>query len=161
VELRRRFGKSIDFKNNENVPVADEVKILECIVDMNTKKTLPPAERAEEAGRLHFRDFSTTPLWRIVGPVFGRNLKVLFMHSRNIAGHVFQGVKFTADDLGLQKVRITAVNNDYPLEHFKGFFEEWIKTVGFSGRVNAKLQPRGVYEYVISWEEESGSQHHD
>lgn len=151
AELRRRFGKSIDFKNNENVSVADEVKILETIVDMQEQKSLMPNELAEKAGRLHFRNFSTTPLWRIISPVFGRNLKLILMHSRNIAGHVFQGVKFAADDLGENKVRISMGNNDYSPEHFKGFFEEWITSSGLEGQVQARMRPQGVYEYDISW----------
>ncbi len=155
VDLGRRFGRSIDFRNNENVPVADEVKILEHIVEILAATQLPPSERALEAGRLHFRDFTTTPLWRILGPIFGKDLKVLFMHSRHIAGHVFQGVIFTAEDLGPTNVKITMTNNDYPVEHFAGFFEEWIKAAGFSPHVDAKALPRGIYEYTISWEKAS------
>lgn len=151
-ELRKRFGKPIDFKNSDTVPINDEVVLLECIVDILSGHPLSPQERSEEAGRLHFKNFRTTPLGIILFSTLANQPKLLLMQSKHVAGHVFQGVQFTAEDMGQRSVKITMTNNDYPVEHFKGFFEEWIGSSDYKGIVLAKALGRGVYEYLISWE---------
>jgi len=152
IELHRRFGRPINYAATEQVHVRAEVQILEHIVDMLAGKTLTDEERALEAGRLHFRDFTTTRLWRLLNPIFRLSPKFVLMHSRVIAGYVFRHVQFVSEDLGEKMVRITMFNNDYPLEHFKGFFEEWMALGGLTARVTAAAHTRGRYEYTISWE---------
>jgi len=151
-ELERRVGHPIAYTNTEDVPVGDEVAILEAIVEIAAGKSLPQRERELEAGRLHFRNFATTPLWTLTEQIFGTNPKFLFMQSSKIAGYVFQDVEFTSEDLGPQTVRITMFNNDYPLEHFQGFFEEWLTQAGCVPHVEAAAHGRGRYEYTVSWE---------
>ncbi len=152
-ELEKRFGKSIAYGNSDDVPIADEVQILEHIIDITSPTLLSREERELEAGRLHFRNFATTPLWAITEQIFGTKIKFLLMQSSKIAGYVFQDVEFTSEDLGENAVRITMFNNDYPLEHFKGFFEQWLVSAGKQGRVEAAAHTRGRFEYTISWSE--------
>lgn len=149
-ELHKRFGRSIEFKNMDNVPVADEVEILEHIVAIRSPE-IAREDRALEAGRLHFRNFTKTPLGRLIVPLIKTNVKAILMQSRNIAGHVFHGVHFSAADVGPNAVRITMTNNDYPIEHFKGFFKEWLAFADYEGEIDAQTLSRGVYQYLISW----------
>ena len=150
-ELHRRFGRPINYGNYDTVPVADEIAILEIIVDIVSSHPLTPSERSLEAGRLHFRDFRETPLWNILKPLFDFSPKFLLMRSHTIAGYVFKNVEFVSEDYGEHTVKITMFNNDYPLEHFKGFFEEWMASFGIPAQVDALSRTRGRYEYTISW----------
>ncbi len=151
-ELERRMGHPINYSNTQDVPISDEVKILEHTVEIIAGEPVAQRERELEAGRLHFRNFSTTPLWNLTLQIFGTNPKFLLMQSSKIAGYVFQDVEFTSEDLGDRAVKITMFNNDYPLEHFQGFFEEWLRAEDLKPHVEAAAQGRGRYEYVVRWE---------
>ena len=150
-ELETRFGKSINFKNSQDVLVSDEVKIIEICLDLSTDHPISDNERAFEAGKLHFRNFSTTPLAKIIFSVFRTNFKTMMLNSDKIAGHVFQGVKFSTEELSENAVKVTMKNNDYPLDHFKGLFSEWMEFAGLAGKVDAAEAENGVYEYEMSW----------
>lgn len=151
AELETRFGKSVDYANGDDVPVSDEVRILEHIVDITSPAVLSREEREREAGRLHFRNFSTTAVWLLIQQIFGTNLKFLLMQSSKIAGWVFRGIEFVSEDVGATSVRLTMFNNDYPIEHFQGFFEQWLRYARVEGHVEAAAHTRGRYEYTISW----------
>lgn len=153
MELTNLVGHSLDYSNTDDVPIKDEVQILEHIVDIMAQKPLEQKEREREAGRLHFRNFATTPLWGLTEQIFGSRPKFLLMQSSKIAGYVFQDVEFTSEDLGEKHVRITMFNNDYPIEHFEGFFEEWLRQANCVPHVQTTAHTRGRYEYDISWEE--------
>lgn len=152
IELHKRFGRPLNYSNTDNVPVADEVALLEHIVELVSDRPLSREERCLEAGRLHFRDFRTTPLWNLLSPLFGLSPKFVFMQSHRIAGYVFNGVIFTPEDTGERSVRITLFNNDYPLEHFKGFFEEWLTVFGLTPHITATSHTKQRYQYDISWD---------
>lgn len=152
IELQRRFGRPVHYGNTDNVPVKDEVEILEHIVDMYSQTPLSRDERATEAGRLHFRDFKTTTLGSIISPFFGLSPKLVFMQCPAIGGYVFRNVEFIAQDTGEHAVKIILFNNDYPLEHFKGFFEEWLSAFDLTGTVTARASGSTRYEYDIEWQ---------
>ena len=152
-ELHKRFGRPLNYSNTDDVPIRDEVAILGHIVDITAPRHLSAQERELEAGKLHFRNFSTTPLWALTESLFGANQKKILMRSQYIAGHVFQDVTFLSEDRGPSSVKITMFNNDYPIEHFQGFFEEWLTVAGLKGEVRAAAHGRGRYEYLISWHE--------
>jgi hypothetical protein len=149
AELERRFGKSVSFASNDDVPVSDEVEILEHIVDITSPALLSREERELEAGRLHFRNFATTAVWLLIQQIFGTNLKFLLMQSSKIAGWVFRGIEFVSEDVGPTSVKITMFNNDYPLEHFQGFIEQWLRYSRVQGIVEATAHTRGRYENLI------------
>jgi uncharacterized protein (TIGR02265 family) len=149
--LKERFGKPVSYRTTDDVPVADEVAMLEYIVDITSPVLLSPEERRMEAGRLHFRNFSTTILWAMVQQIFGTNFKFLVMQSSRIASWVFKGIDFQSEDLGGHSVRISMFNNDYPLAHFHGFFEQWLRQAGVEGYVDAAEHTHGRYEYTITW----------
>ena len=156
-ELEKRYGRPLKFKNSDNVPVHDEVKLIEQVLDLMSNQPVPPAERAFEAGRLHFRNFTTTPLAKIVFSVYRQELKRVLMSAASIAGHVFQGVDFTSEELGPTAVRITLQNNDYPLDHFRGLFDEWIRYSGHKGSVNGTESADGSFVYDLHWDAQSTS----
>lgn len=122
-KLEKLFGKSINFKSTQDVPVRDEVKILECAVRILYDGKIPKKDIAFHAGRLHFRDFAKTSLAKIIFAVFA-DFKVMMMQAEHIAGHVFRGVQFFSHDTGPNSVQVIMKNNDYPLDHFKGLFME-------------------------------------
>lgn len=152
-ELANRFGTMPVFRNSDNVPVSDEVKIIEICLDLTSDKPLAVNERAYEAGKLHFRNFSKTPLGRIIFSVFRNNFKLLMMQTRYLAGHVFRGVKFESEDLGNNTVKVVMKNNDYPIDHFKGLFSEWMDFSGLKGTIDSRQLPPNTYEYIMKWNE--------
>lgn len=148
--LKRGYGKPMQYKNFDDVPVREEVKIIEAALDV-LHPHVPPDQRAFEAGRLHFKNFSTTALGRMVLSALPRNFKLLLMRSRYIAQQVFKHVAFTSIDLGPKSLRVVMENNDYPLEHFQGFFQAWLDWSGLSGQVDAAATGSGRYEYTFVW----------
>src|SRR4051812_10955478 len=68
-ELGVRYGKSLLIKNGDYLPVAEEVAILELIVEISSPKILSEEECALSAGHLHFKNFTSTPLWAILHPI--------------------------------------------------------------------------------------------
>lgn len=152
TQLQKDFGKPIDFKNSDNVLISDEVKIIELCLDILSPTPVDFNKRAFEAGRLHFQNFVTTPLAKIIFPIFKNQFKLMMLNSDKIAGHVFQGVTFSSQELGPKSVKITMQNNDYPLDHFKGLFYEWMVFSGLKGDVEASESINNSYEYTLTWE---------
>src|SRR6185503_9390939 len=93
LKLVERFGKRVRFKNTDDVPVRDEVAIIELVLDLLSKKPIPHDRREFEAGKLHFRNFSGTPLGQIVLSIF--SFKKALLKTPWIAKRVFRGVQFT------------------------------------------------------------------
>lgn len=150
-QLERLYGSPLEFRNSENVPVREEVRIIEYAHDVLNGVNTSAAERSFEAGRLHFRNFTTTPLARIIFALFRQRFKLMMMQTQNIAGHVFQGVKFSSKELGPSAVQVIMENNDYPIDHFRGLFHEWMHFAGHTGTVDARESSPNVYEYTIQW----------
>lgn len=151
AELEKRFGRPVIFNNSENVLISDEVKIIEICLDLLFEKQFSGRERAYEAGRLHFQNFSTTPLAKIVFSLFKNSFKIVMLNADKIAGHVFSGVRFSTQEISEKSVVVRMENNDYPLEHFQGLFSEWMSFTGLTGEVAAKETVDGAYEYIMSW----------
>jgi len=151
-ELERRCGKALNFRNSENILIAEEVMILEHALDILSQVPIPSSARAFEAGRLHFRNFTTTPLARIIFSLFRKDFKLMMMQAHNIAGHVFQGVAFITEDLGPRAIKVITDNNDYPIDHFKGLFFEWLHYAGYKGSVEATETIPHRFEYTIRWQ---------
>lgn len=150
-QLEKKYGKPLVFKNSDNVPIRDEVFLIECAVQILSKTPIPKEKVSYEAGRLHFKDFLTTPLAKILFPFFKNQFKLLMMQARSIAGHVFQGVDFSSVDLGEKAVKVVTKNNDYPVEHFQGLFQEWMEYSGLKGTVEQAIV-EDSYEYTMKWE---------
>ena len=150
-ELEKKFGMKIDFGNLEDVPVREEVRLIECSLEVLKGQSMPDSERAFEAGRLHFINFSGTPFGRIIFSQFKNSFKMMMMNAPSIAGHVFKGVRFYSEDMGPNSVKVTMENNDYPIDHFRGLFQEWMSFSGFEGTVEAKETAPNRYEYLAQW----------
>lgn len=151
-ELQDRFGGPVHFESFEAVPLRDEVRILELSLDLMSDEALSGAERSAEAGRLHFRNFSKTPL----GGALMRSMphtvgafRTLLINSPSIARIVFSSLTLTAT-LVAEGVCITIENCDYPPEHFAGFFEEWMRYWGLEhGKVETRVRAEGAVEYRL------------
>jgi len=152
LALEHRYGKSLNFKNSEDIPVAEEVKIIEYSLDFLSTVPVTEENRAYEAGRLHFYNFTTTPLGKIIFSLFRQDFKLLAMKCQHIAGHVFRWVHFASEDLGPTSVRVTMTNNDYPMDHFRGFFAAWMEFAGLTGEAKAEEVEPNIYQYTMTWE---------
>jgi uncharacterized protein (TIGR02265 family) len=82
--LRQSFGEPMDFKSTENVPIRTEVKLLECAVQLLSKSPIPPDQISFEAGRLHFQNFTTTPLVFFVKSLSKRLNKQIMWHNTSL-----------------------------------------------------------------------------
>ena len=149
LKLVARSGKRARYRDSEDVPVRDEVIIIEHILDMVWGKKIAPTKRSFEGGKLHFKNFSETPLGGLVLRMF--RFKTGLMKAGWIARRVFRGVEFRSEDLGPKKVCVTMGNNDYPIEHFQGFFHAWMKHSRHKGKVDAEDLGEDAYAYTIRW----------
>ncbi|MBI2077178.1 MAG: DUF2378 family protein [Euryarchaeota archaeon] len=152
AELSRRFGRPVSFANTDDVPIADEVAIIEHALDLTSAVAIPRSRRAYEAGRLHFRNFTTTPWAKVLFGLFPRNLKFMLLHAGTVAERVFKGVTFETHEMGPRSVQILMGNNDYPVEHFRGLFHEWMRYFGLKGEVSAGKTSDGRFEYIATWD---------
>jgi uncharacterized protein (TIGR02265 family) len=151
-ELEKMYGGPTQFKNSDEVPIREEVKLLECAVQILSDCPIPKENISYEAGRLHFKDFSSTPLGKLVLPFFKNNYKMILLRAKYLGGHVFRGVTFLSDELGPNAVQLTMSNADYPIDHFRGLFEAWMEYCGLCGTIQAIEPMERVHQYVISWQ---------
>jgi hypothetical protein len=140
------------FRNADDVPVRDEVRLITCALRVMRGHPIPARRLAYEAGWLHFTNFATTPFARIIFSAFRRSFKSLMLQSNNIAGHVFRGVVFRSEDIGPKAVRVTMDNNDYPLDHFRGLFAAWMAYSGHRGQVTGRRSGPNRYVYTARWQ---------
>jgi len=148
-KLEKLFGKFPKYTNYQDIPVSEEVKLLECALQVVSDKPVPKDEISFEAGRLHFNDFTMTPLAKILFKAFHDPEMLLRMGY--IAEHVFVGIKFTPKRMAPNKISAIMHGGIYPLDHFKGFFHAWIEYLGYQAFVEAdKLGPE-TYQYSITW----------
>lgn len=149
-DLEARFGSPLEFHNTDDVPVRDEVRLIEHALDL-MRPGMPAHDRAFEAGRLHFRNFSTTPWAKILFTIFPRNYKFMLLHAKTIAERVFKGVQLDASETGKNRVLVVMANADYPVDHFRGLFQEWMEYFGLQGRVEGRELGPGIFEYDCHW----------
>ena len=152
ARLEEALGMPLDFGDLDDVPVRDEVRLIEAANDILSEAPIAPEARAFEGGRLHFRNFKGTPIARMMFAIFPRNYRYLIMHTPTIAERVFKGVKFEARDLGPKCIQVVMDNNDYPLDHFRGLFQEWMDDFGYDGVVEAEQSGESQYTYTMRWE---------
>src|SRR5258708_36441396 len=65
-QLELCYGKPLTYKKLDDGPVRDEIKFFECAIQIISDKLIHPSQLPYEAGRLHFWNFSTTPLAKFV-----------------------------------------------------------------------------------------------
>jgi len=113
---------------------------------------VPPEKKSFEAGRLHFIDFSETPLGKIIFSVFRNDFKTMMTKSQYITQHVFKGLEFKPLETGPKEVKIVMTNADYSIEHFRGLFQAWMDFSGEKGIVEAREIESKEYEYTMKWQ---------
>lgn len=152
LALEQALGGAVDFRDLDDVPVRDEVRIIEHANDILSPTPVPASERAYLGGRLHYTNFSGTPIAKMMFGIFPRNFRYLVLHAGTIAERVFKGVLFETAEHGPKAIEVTMRNNDYPMDHFRGFFQAWMDDFGYRGRVEAEALPDGAYRYSMRWE---------
>lgn len=150
-ELEKRFGSPLRFKNSDDVPVRDEVRLIELALDILSDPAPPASARSFEAGRLHFRNFITTPFAKIINPLIRFEFHHLIYRLSSVAEYIFRGVKFSTREIRPNCAEVILENNDYPLDHFRGLFHEWLEFSGQKGSVTAAVVPPNKYVYTVEW----------
>ena len=151
-QLEKRYGKPVTFGNAERVPIREEVKIIEIAFQILGEIPATAEQLTFEAGRFHFRNFITTPLGKFVFSFFKNDLKSVMLRAPRVAEQVFEGIEFSSQDVGLNSVKVTMSNNDYPIGHFKGLFFEWMQQSVGRGTIQARETADGKYEYTLNWD---------
>ena len=151
-ELERLYGSGVAFKNLEDVPVREEVRIIELCLQILDPALAAGPERLEEAGRLHFRNFAETRLGTVLLaslPHTPQSLKTLLLNVGSIGRSVFKHTNLSGTE---QRGGVVVVmeNTDYPAEHFAGFFAEWALHYGLPrGAVRTETED-STHRYIIS-----------
>lgn len=149
--LEMRFGRPLIFRSTEPVPISDEVKLIEFALEMLNETPIPPTELDFEAGRLHFKNFATTPLGNFLLSLFKDDFKLVMLRAPSVAKHIFDGVTFCSKDMGPAIVKVSMSNTAYPPEHFHGVFSEWMHFCGLHGAVSVGRTGDGGCEYTMKW----------
>lgn len=152
VELMARYGKPIHFGAFDNVPIREEVAIIEHSLDILTNDAIPREQREFAAGKLHFENFSHTEIGSLLLPLFRSNIRSFLMNANHIAGYVFSGVRFISTERGPGDIEVIMENNDYPLDHFAGFFQALLEYGGLQGSVEGTNLDNARYTYHIRWQ---------
>jgi len=151
-KLEKKMRKSVKFNTWQDVPLSEEIQIIEYVFDIvYPSYKLSPKDRAFEAGRLHFRNFITTPLGRILFTALPKNFKGTLLKLPMIIKHIFKNLDFSVTGISKNKVKIEVSNLNYPPEHFSGLFHEWMLFWKLYGRIDTKMKSDISCEYLISW----------
>lgn len=151
-KLENKMHKNIKFSTWQDVPLSEEIQILEYVFDIvYPSAKLSPEERSFEAGRLHFRNFITTPFGKILFSALPKNFKGTLMKLPMIIKHIFKNLEFSVKGLSKNQVRIEMSNINYPIDHFSGLFYEWMVFWKLNGKIESKAESNFSYEYLISW----------
>ncbi|MES2203324.1 MAG: DUF2378 family protein [Patescibacteria group bacterium] len=151
-ELERRYGSRVVFKNLEEIPVREEVRIIELCLALSNPAAAAAPDATELAGRLHYENFSQTGLGQVLlssMPHTPQGFKTLVLNSGSIGRSVFKHTNFSTTENNGTLV-VTMENTDYPLKHFEGFFSAWAEQYGLQpGSVSSKAEGT-THRYTIS-----------
>ncbi len=152
-ELERRFGAPLRFGALQEVPVCEEVLLIELVLDLLEEgHGLQGAARAEAAGALHFKNFTQTTLGATLLnslPHTREGFHTLIRNAGSIARAVFNHSDFSARR-GRDNIIITIQNCDYAPEHFQGFFGEWMRYWGLAdSSVRVYVLGNHAFEYRL------------
>lgn len=151
-KLENKMQKSIKFSTWQDVSLSDEIKIIEHVFDIVYPSSgLSPEGRSFEAGRLHFRNFSTTPFGKILFTALPKNFRATLLKLPMIIKHIFKNLDFSVTGISKNQVKIEVSNINYPPEHFSGLFHEWMVFWKLQGKIDAKIKSDISCEYLISW----------
>lgn len=148
--LEQTYGAPLSFGLGDPVLLKDEARLLECAVNLLAQKEIPPEVCSYEAGRLHFKNFRSTPLGRIVFPYFRRRTKHIFLRPRLITGYIFTGIEFRTKEIAPDLIRLRISNCGYPLAHWRGFFDAWLTHCGYSTPIIGDQDNQGGYALTIN-----------
>jgi uncharacterized protein (TIGR02265 family) len=152
-ELEKEYGKPLTFGRFSNIPVVDEVRLIDCALKIILGLSVPKEDWHRTAGNFHFQNFIRTFYGRAILSVFRKQLKPILMNSRGITRLVFKNMPFSSKNLGQNRIQVTIENNYYPLEHFTGFFEGWLSYANFVGIVRAEDLGSRAHAYTITWKD--------
>ena len=149
-KMEKMLGRPVRFRNSEDVPIAYEIEVIETALEILSGGTIPSENLSFEAGRFHFKNFSNTPLGRMLFSVF-KDQEMVLLKSKYVAQYVFKGVSFNSKKMAEGRIMVSMEGGQYPLEHFRGFFSEWMSYAGYIPRVQADKAGPETYIYILDW----------
>lgn len=153
VRLESEYGDKLEFNAFADIPIARDKAILRHVLKA-LKDTTSASVKTEmlNTGSLSFRDFVTTVYGKMILHVLDKDFKAAVLAYPHIAVHIYKNIHFYAQDLGEKAVRITIENSGYDMDHFYGFFTEWMAFWEYTGEVEAVSIREGIYEYTMRWQ---------
>ncbi len=156
AELYKRLGIEKGFNNFEDYPVRQEIEIIETVLELLDGAA--PENKEFEAGRLHFKNFSETFFGKMtisIAPRTSEGFKTIMQGVSLIGRYVFKNTNVSSRLIDESVVKVIMDNNDYSIEHFRGFFYEWAVFWGLvQPEVTAEELAEKRYEYTIRWKYE-------
>lgn len=150
--LEKKLGRKANFKYLDDVPVSQEVKII----DFTLKELQKPSEGKKdmdfESGRLHFKNFVSTPYGRMLMSVLEKDIKKMLLSAPKFIKHIFKNVSVKSKEIDQKRVKIWFENSGYPLNHMRGVLYEWLVQWGYNGEVKARKISPNILEYIVKWE---------
>ncbi len=155
TELERRLGKPAIYSLLGRYPVKEEIEIIGHVLDILTDGRYEGDTREFESGRLHAQNFLRTTLGILVAssvPKTAEGFQTLILRSAGIARRVFRNTNFSAQMIG-GHIMVKMENNDYSIEHFRGFFHELMEQWGLTDiAVDTHERAPKTFEYTLAWE---------
>lgn len=152
-QLEESLGFALSHSNSDDIPVTEEAALIEASLPLLSDPQISQNLKDFEAGKLHFKNFMSTPFANIIFSVFKSQFKLLMMNAHNIAGHVFNGMNFETKDVGKNSLHMIISNDYYPLDHFRGLFTAWMEYSGLQGTIHAREVSEHVHEYYFEWKD--------
>jgi uncharacterized protein (TIGR02265 family) len=149
--LKERLGFPIDYKEDDDVFVGDEEKLIdECLRIL--KPGISEDEFDVQSGIFHFTNWAKTPWSKQLFSLLPPDFKYMMLHLSVISLKIFKNYTFEGEELGPTKVKIITKNDYYKLNHWKGIYTAWLAAFGLKGTVEAEAVAPHEYSYVITWE---------
>lgn len=150
-ELRDKVGFPIDYKEDEDIFLGDEEKIIDALVLMENPNI--SADKLHfESGKLHFTNWTKTPWSKQLFSLLPPDFKYMMMHLNVIIVKVFQNFTFESTELGEKRVKVSANNNYYDVQHWVGLFQAWMDLFGLKGLVSGEKTGEHSCDLFFEWE---------
>lgn len=149
--LKDRLNFSIDFKDDDDVFVGDEEKLIdECLRIL--RPDISEDQFHVESGKFHFTNWAKTPWSKQLFALLPPDFKYMMLHLDIMSIKVFKNYPFKGVDLGPTQVKITTKNDYYNLDHWRGVYMAWLEAFGLKGSVLAEVTAPHEYAYTLTWE---------
>jgi uncharacterized protein (TIGR02265 family) len=151
LKLKELVGFPIDYKEDDDVFLGDEEKLIDSLVIMENPN-ISGDKLHFESGKLHFTNWTKTPWSKQLFSLLPPDFKYMMLHLNVIIIKVFQNFTFESEELGEKKVKVSANNNYYNVQHWVGLFQAWMDMFGLKGVVTGEKTGEHSCTFIFEWE---------